>query len=164
MISLDSELAGFIQSEGVAMHAASRDGKNVPSLARALGCRVSPDRTRVTIFLLASHSASMLADYAANRHIALVVTLPSTHRTVQLKGEDAAVEPLREGDLALVARHRDGFVRELTRLGYAASLPETLLAAARGDVVAVSFTVSAAFVQTPGPSAGTPLASAAATR
>lgn len=155
---IDPELAAFIQSGGVSMHAASRDAANVPNLSRALGCRVSEDRTRVTVFLLASHSGAMLADFRSNRAIAFAVTLPSTHRTVQLKGEDAALEPLQDDDHKRISMHREGFVRELTRLGYAASLPERLLSGARDDVVAVGFTVSAAFIQTPGPAAGTPLA------
>jgi hypothetical protein len=155
---IDAELASFIESGGVSMHAASRDAANVANLARPLACRVSADRTRVTVLLLASHAGAMLADYRSNRRIALVVTLPSTHRTVQLKGDDAAVEPLQDGDHALIARHREGFVRELTSLGYNGALAEILLAGARGDVVAVGFTVGAVFNQTPGPAAGTPLA------
>jgi hypothetical protein len=155
---IDAELASFIESGGVSMHAASRDAANVANLARPLGCRVSPDRTRVTVLLLASHAGAMLADFRANHRIALVVTLPSTHRTVQLKGDDAAIEPLHDGDHARVARHREGFVRELASLGYDGSLAEILLSGARGDLVAVGFTVGAVFNQTPGPAAGTPLA------
>ena len=156
-IALDPELVAFLQGP-VSMHAASRDAANVPNLSRALGCRVSADRTRVTVFLLASHSGQMLADYRANGRIAVVMSLPSTHRTVQLKGEDAMVEPLQDGDHILVARYREAFVKELSGLGYSPSLPELLWAGARGDVVAVAFTVTAAFIQTPGPTAGKPLA------
>jgi len=157
-VILDEELVAFLESDHVSMHAASRDAANVANLARPLGCRVSSDRSRVTAFLLASHAGAMLADYRANGAIALVVTLPSTHRTVQLKGQDAAVEPLRDDDHARIARHREGFVRELTSLGYEGSLPGMLLAGAREDIVAVGFTVCAAFIQPPGPAAGTPFA------
>jgi hypothetical protein len=156
-VALDDELVAFMDG-GVSIHAASRDAAHVADLSRALACRVSRDRTRVTVFLLASHSGSMLADYRANGAIAVVITLPSTHRTVQLKGEDAAVAPLEEGDHILIARYREAFAKELVSLGYEASLPGLLLAGARGDVVAVGFTVSAAFIQTPGPAAGLPLA------
>jgi hypothetical protein len=156
-IVLDPEVAAFLEG-GVSIHAASRDAQHVPNLSRALGCRVSRDRTRVTVFLLASHSGSMLADYRANGGIAVVFSLPSTHRTIQLKGDDAAVEPLQEGDHILIARNREGFVRDLTSVGYPACLPEMLVAGSRGDVVAVGFTVCAAFIQTPGPAAGSPLA------
>src|SRR6476469_7906872 len=132
---------------GVSMHAASRDGDKVANLSRPVGSRVSADRTRVTVFLLASHSGAMLADFRANGRIALVISQPSTHRTIQLKGEDAAVEPLQEKDYVLIARMREAFVRELGSIGYATTLPSTLLEATRGDVVAVGFTVCAAFLQ-----------------
>ena len=155
-IALDPELVAFLQGP-VSMHAASRDAANLPSLSRVLGSRVSADRTRVTVFLLASHSGQMLADFRANGLVAVVMSLPSTHRTVQLKGRDAALEPLQDGDHILIARYREAFVKELTGLGYSPSLPDLLWAGARGDVVAVTFTVSAAFIQTPGPTAGTPL-------
>ena len=156
MPTLDEELAAFLQS-GLSMHAASRDAGNVANLSRGLGCRVSPDRTRVTVFLLASHSGAMLADFRANGQVAVVFSKPSTHRTVQLKGADAAVEPLQDGDHILIAKQHEGFVRELVSLGYMAALPDTLLAGTRGDILAVGFTVAAAFIQTPGPTAGTAL-------
>lgn len=155
--TLSPELAGFMQS-GVSMHAASRNADNVASLSRPLGCRVSPDHTRVTIFILASHSGEMLASFRDNGRIAVVFSQPSTHRTIQVKGADAAVEPLQAGDEAIVSRHREAFVKELCGLGYEASLPSLLLAGMRGDIVAVSFTVDAVFIQTPGPTAGTALA------
>ena len=156
-IALEPELVAFTEG-GVSLHAASRDADNVAQLSRPLGCRISDDRTRVTVFLLASHAGAMLADYRANGQIAVVITLPSSHRTVQLKGTDAAIEPLQDGDHILIARHREKFVAELQGMGYNAALGDKLLAGMRGDVVAVSFTVTAAFIQTPGPSAGTPIA------
>ncbi len=155
---IDAELAAFIEG-GVSILAASRDARCVPNLARALGCRVAPGRRRVTLFLLASKSAPLLADFRANGAIAVVFSQPSSHRTVQLKGTDAGIAAVDEADAVRIARNREAFVRELTSMGYDASLPATLLAGARGDVVAVAFTVSAAFVQTPGPAAGTPLKS-----
>ncbi len=156
-MALDPELADFLY-EGVTVHAASRDAGNVANLSRALGCRFSHDMKRLTVFVLASHSGAMLADYRANGHIAVVISKPSSHRTIQLKGTDAAVVPMREDDHVLIARQRDAFIKELTDLGYRAALPKTLLSGARGDVVAVGFTICAAFSQTPGPAAGTPLA------
>jgi hypothetical protein len=75
---------------------ASRDAAHVPSVARALGCRVSPDRQHVAVFLLASQSATLLRDLRETGAIAAVFSQPSTHRTIQLKGSDAllgAIEP-----------------------------------------------------------------------
>lgn len=155
-IALDAELAAFIQGP-VSLHAASRDARNVPNIARALGCRVGADGRRVTIFLQASHGATMLADFRDNGAIAVVASRPTTHRTVQIKGRDAAIEALQDDDAVRIARYREGFERELVALGYAVSLPRALLAGPRSDFVAVSFAVVAAFEQTPGPGAGAAL-------
>jgi hypothetical protein len=156
-IALDAALAAFVQG-GVSLHAASRNAGNVPNLARALGCRVTPDGHRVTVFLQASHCATMLADFRDNGAIALVASQPSTHRTVQLKGRDATLEPLRDDDAVRIARYREAFEGELTSMGYAPQLPRAILAGPRSDFVAVAFTIAAAFEQTPGPGAGTALA------
>ena len=155
-VALDPEIVRFMAG-GISMHAASRDAGCVANLSRPLGIRVSDDRTRVTVFLLASHSGAMLANFRENGRIAVVVTQPSTHRTIQLKGEDAAVEPLQEGDHILIARKREAFARELEGMGYRRELALTLLEGARGDIIAVGFTITAAFIQTPGPTAGQPL-------
>ena len=155
---LDADLARFLTEGGVSMHASSCNAEGVSSLSRGLGCRVSKDRARVTVFLLASHSREMLADWRANGRIALVVTMPHSHRTVQLKGGDAAPEPLADGDRGLIAAYRAAFVKELAGIGYDPELPRLLVAGGDDDVVAVGFTVGAAFNQTPGPAAGQPVA------
>lgn len=154
---IDEELAGFLQS-GLGVHAASRDAAGVPCLMRGIGCRVSPDRRRVTIFLLASQCGRLLADFAANGAIAFVASLPSTHRTVQLKGTDARAGAPLPDDEALVARQRAAFADQLVRAGYAPEVARTLVGGDWDDVVAVTFTPTAAFAQTPGPGAGNPLA------
>ena len=156
---LDEELAAFIQRGEISIHAASRNAALESNLSRALGCRVAPGRRRVTIFLLASQSGAILADFRANGAIAAVFSQPSTHRTVQLKGTDAAVEAVEEGDAARIARHREAFASELASIGFPEALPRALLAGARADVVAVGFTPLEAFQQTPGPTAGTPIRS-----
>lgn len=153
---IDEELARFLQG-GVSMHAASRGADLVPRLARALGCRVSPDRRAVTVLLLASQARGMLEDFAANGRIAVVYSLPRSHRSVQLKGHDARVERPAAGDARLVEDYRQAFVDELSFLQYDPSLPRTLLSGAADDLVAVTFTPCQAYVQTPGPGAGAAL-------
>jgi hypothetical protein len=150
---LDEEHAAFIQS-GVSMLAASRDATNAPKLARALGCRVSPDRRRVAVFLAASQAVEVLAAIRATGTVAVGFNLPSTHRSLQLKGTDAVVSPLEAGDLEIAARYAAAFVDDIQLLGYDARLGRALLASEPAELVAVGFTPSSAFVQTPGPRAG----------
>lgn len=153
---LDAELTAFVQG-GVSIIAASRDQANLPAIARAAGCRVSPDRRQVTILLAASQSAALLADISSTRTIAVVFSQPSTHRTIQLKGIDAAQASLQDGDRDLISAYTRAFAEELAPLGYRAEQVQALLWGAPDDYVAVSFSVSTAFTQTPGPRAGEPL-------
>src|SRR5262249_36012579 len=153
---LDKDHAAFIQS-GVSINAASSGAGNVPAVARALGCRLSPDRKRVTVFLAASRSAALLEAIAARGRIAVLFSQPTTHRTTQLKGSDAVRAGVEDGDWALIERCAHGFGADLAAAGYGGGLAGLLLDAELADVVAVSFSPSAAFNQTPGPGAGSPL-------
>jgi hypothetical protein len=150
---LDEEHAAFLQG-GVSMLAASRDPANAPKLARALGCRVAPDRRRVTVFLAAYQAAEVLAAIRTTGTIAVGFNLPSTHRSLQLKGTDAVVSALEPGDLEIAARYVAAFVADIRLLGYEERLGRALLAFEPAELVAVGFTPSLAFVQTPGPRAG----------
>jgi hypothetical protein len=150
---LDEANAAFIRS-GVMVSVASRDAHQVPSVTRALGCRVAPDRRRVTAFLARSQCATLLRDLRDTRAIAAVFSQPSTHRTIQLKGTDAVLGPPEPGDTALIEANRVALVREMAALGYTEVLVRTILAYEPADLVAVTFTPTSAFAQTPGPQAG----------
>jgi len=150
---LDEDHAAFIQS-GVSILAASRDAANAPKLARAIGCRVSPDRRRVTVFVAAFQAAALIESLRATGAIAVGFNLPSTHRAFQLKGTDATVGSLDRGDLEIAVRYVEAFVADIALLGYSEPIGRALLAFDPAELLAISFTPSAAFVQTPGPRAG----------
>lgn len=150
---LDEANAAFIRC-GVMVSVASRDARHVASVARALGCRVAPDRRRVTAFLLASQSEMLLRDLRDTGTIAVVFSQPSTHRTIQLKGTDAEVGPVAAGDTALIDANAAALIDDVAVLGYQEAFGRTFLAYEPHDLVAVTFTPSAAFAQTPGPQAG----------
>jgi len=152
-IALEPELVAFTEG-GVSLHAASRDANNVAQLSRPLGCRISDDRTRVTVFLLASHSGAMLADYRANGQIAVVITLPSSHRTVQLKAAAATYRIATENDEPILAAYLASMEREVQRVGYPSRVTRAMLAHRIEDLVAVTFSPEQVFEQTPGPRAG----------
>lgn len=157
-IILDAEHAAFICG-GVSINAASGHPGALPSLARSIACRVSADRRSVTLLFASTPAAALLDDIRRSATIAAVFSQPSTHRTLQLKGRDARVVPAEPGDAALSRNYADALVVELSPLGHPAQIVRALLAHDTDDVVAVQFTPSSAFSQTPGPSAGTPLSS-----
>ena len=156
---LDEALAAFLQT-GVSINVGSRSAGNVPMLARANGCRVAADRRTVTVLLAGAKSAALLDAVRASGAIAAVFSEPPTHRTIQLKGTDATVGAATEEDRTLSARYLDAFARVLAPLGYPEPVFRALLWADPADLVAVTFTPSAAFDQTPGPRAGAPLPAA----
>jgi hypothetical protein len=154
---LDGDSAAFIQT-GVSIVAASRDASHVPSIARVSGCRVSADRRAVTIFAPRSQAAQLLADLESAGRIAVVFSRPSTHRTLQLKGDDARVRAATTAEAAYVETYVEAFAREVATLGHTSEQARTLLTIRPDDLCAIDFTPNAAFEQTPGPKAGSPLA------
>jgi hypothetical protein len=147
-------------SRPISIIVGSRDARQRPHLMRAVGCRLAADRRRLTIFMPQGSGQAVLQDLRDNGQIAVVFSEPSSHRTLQLKGSDATVSPCAPEDAAEVEAYLQGFVEEIGQLGFAAEVAHTML---RHDdaLVAVHFTVGAAFEQTPGPVAGEPLAPAA---
>lgn len=153
---IDADHAAFMQG-GVGISVAACDADRIPTLARATGCRVSPDRRRITIFISASQAAPVLRCVRENGAIAVVFSEPPTHRTVQVKGRDAAVSDLEDDDLQRIAAYLDAFSRQLAPLGHRDMLVRMLLTRPASDLVRLSFTPAEAFSQTPGPNAGEPL-------
>jgi len=154
--AFDEAHAALMES-GVSIHVASCGPANVPSVARALGCRIAPDRHRVTIFVSVAQAPDLVADLRASRMAAVVFSRPSTHQTIQVKGDDATVGALADGDLARIAAYSDALVRDLQALGYSEAFGRALIDCDAADLIAVAFTPKTAFQQTPGPKAGAPL-------
>ena len=153
---LDAARADFI-THHVAMNVASCSAARVPSVVRAHGCRVSPDRRRVTVFVSVPRAAKVIDDLRAGSCIAVVFTLPHTHETLQLKAARADVVPLAPGDAACIRAYVESLVEELCRVGFKETLGRAVMSSADEESVGLSFEPTAAFVQTPGPKAGSRL-------
>jgi len=150
---LDAARAVFI-THRVSMGVASCSAERVPSLARALGCRVSADRRQVTVFVSVPRAAAVLRDLSAGGAIAVVFSLPRTHETLQLKGARASIVPLDDSDRARMAAYVESFMEEIRHVGYKDSFTHALVSGLDDECVGVMFEPTAAFVQTPGPNAG----------
>jgi hypothetical protein len=155
-VFLDEAQAQFI-TRRVAINLASCDATRTPSVSRAFGCRVSPDRREVTVFLAVPYATAVLADLRRGAAVAVVFTLPSTHETLQLKGAGAKVVPLADGDRELMRAYGKSFHDELDVVGHHDPFASAIVAGVEEEAVGVSFTLTAAFEQTPGPNAGRPL-------
>jgi hypothetical protein len=146
-----------LMARRVSIIVGSRDATLRPHVMRAVGCRLSADRRRVTLLMPQHSSREVLNDLRDNGQIAVVFSEPSTHHTLQLKGSDAVVAPCGGDDTALAEHYLQGFVDEIGQLGFTAQVAHGILGH-DNDLIAVHFTVAAAFEQTPGPAAGQTLA------
>jgi len=141
---------------GVSILVASRDRDLKPVLARACGCIAGNDGS-VSVFVPRQRAASLLDAVAVTGTIAVVFSEPSTHRTIQLKADDARVLRSVRGQDATCDRYRRLFARELERLGYSSVMAKSLVDDASGPVSGIRFTPASTYDQTPGPHAGEPL-------
>lgn len=142
----------------VSIIVASRDREHRPHLMRAIGWRLSADRRRISVLMTARTSVPVIDDVRDNGAIAVVFSEPTTHHSVQLKGRAAVVEPTIPGDDELLETYAERLTEELGQLGFAPAFVRALLDRSESEVVAVTFTPTHAFEQTPGPRAGRPLA------
>ena len=147
---------------GVSVIVSSRDAALRPSLMRAVGSRIHADGSEITVYLARSQSAQLLQDLAASGRIAVVFSSPSSHRSVQVKGTGINGRAATADDLPVLRRYLQAMEVEICSIGYRLELVRAMLAFELEDLVAISFTPTHAFDQTPGPRAGRPIAQQAA--
>jgi hypothetical protein len=153
---IDRDVIAFLDGRRVAVSIASRSEHCIPSVTRALGYRISADAGEFAIFV-PRQAERVLADLRTTAQAAVVFTEPSTHKSVQVKGSDARITPLEEGDWPVISAYADDLVAEICPLGYAEPLIRKIVECTPQQVLAVRFAPTAAFGQTPGPRAGAAL-------
>ena len=80
-----------------------------------------------------------------------------SHDSVR-RATDASVVPMTATDSARLPAYADAMVAQMALCGFSEAYARTAWGMSPGELVAVTFTPVAAFVQTPGPRAGAPLA------
>jgi hypothetical protein len=153
-MTLDDEVASFLMG-GVSISVASRSSDMLPSVARCKGCIVKREpTTRLRILLSASQAGDILRDVEATHTISATFSMPTTHRTLQFKGTDARVTSLETDEAQAVVDYVKNFGTVLiTGIGIQPEFVAAFLASP-ADEVAIEFTPTDSFLQTPGPRAG----------
>lgn len=152
-MQFDDDMAAFVTG-GVSITLASRNAALVPSLSRGKGCRVfRGPPVRLRVFVSSAQAGDFLNDIRAIGAISATFTRPETHRTLQFKGTDARVDAMNDEDRATLAAARESFAAAIRPLGFSEAFTHAFLGS-DGDEVAIEFTLSDAFRQTPGPGAG----------
>jgi hypothetical protein len=155
---IDDETAEFIQ-HFVSINVASRNLDYRPAVARAAGCRIDEDRTHLTVYVDQSSNRQLLENLRANGCLAVVFSRPSSHRTIQFKGNDATLEKVNEADLQQIRDYLETFRQELRDIGFPEPFYQAILPPAAHSYVGIRFSAERAYSQTPGPDAGKKLSS-----
>lgn len=142
---------------GLSINAASRDLRFIPSISKALACRMLPEMQEVRIFVDAAQASRLLADVASCQRIAVTFSLPSSHRTIQIKGNSAKQIAPEAGDLDYTQRYIQRISLDLQTLGYPAALVARYLHLDPEQLTVISFQPDSIFEQSPGEKAGEPM-------
>ena len=153
---LDSDNSTFIQT-GVSISVAASRQDRLPSMSRGMGCKVLDGGKKLAVFLRRSQSTDLLENIRCSGKVANVFSLPSSNRTLQLKGVDAQVLPFDPADLPIVENHISDFLQEVLPVGLPEAVVRALFSYTVDDLVTLVYSPCAAFSQTPGPRAGEPL-------
>lgn len=153
---LSDSTVAFIQRE-VAIDVASRSSNLRPSACRGFACRVAPDRQRLTIFVRRTEAAQLLQDVLGQDVIAVVFCLPESEIALQIKGRGISLSAATPEEALSVHDYRQRFVEGIVKLGFNRDFGLAYMATDEGQLVAVSFTPTEVFEQTPGPLAGQPM-------
>ncbi len=152
---ITKELAEFCQS-GVSIVLGSQTRSGGPLVARGLACRIDAEGT-MRIILREPSNRGLIAAVIAGAAIAVTFTKPETHRSIQVKAPRAALVPITCEDGPATVTQTAHFSAELIDVGYTKELALHYSAYEPFDLCAIQFMPETAFVQTPGPSAGSAL-------
>lgn len=147
---LSDEIRHFIVSP-VMIIVGTRDKANRPSIGRAVGARIV-DEESIDILLSAWQWPDTIANLAANGQAAITFARPSDYVSYQLKGT-AHLRAAEPTDWELSRRYQAGIFALFDGLGLPADMVSPWLA--ERELTVARLNVGEAYVQTPGPKAGT---------
>jgi len=136
---------------GVSILVGTRDASLMPECTRAWGIQVASRRNAVTILLSETFAGKTIDNLRTNGLIAVTCTRPTDHITCQLKGTVRTITATTAAEREHCRKWHREFVAELKAIGVPEQLPEAWIVE---PTLAVEFSVSAVFDQTPGPGAG----------
>lgn len=151
---ISDDVLSFLRG-GKSLVIGTRDRDLLAESGRAVGLRVADeDRQHVSVFLPGPGGDRTLANLRDNGRIAIGLSHPPDHRSLQLKGRVVTLTQASDEDLAFVR----GYIAELAQVLDVVGLPARVVARVnylpcfRADV-----RVEEIYLQTPGPDAGSVL-------
>jgi hypothetical protein len=139
---------------GVSTRVAACTPEGRPEISRGLAVEVLADG-RIELLLPRDAGERVLDAIRRTGHVAAVLSLPLTHRTLHIKGRDAEVGDAGPAQAASLERCREAFLAQITPLGFSrGQLMALWYGVDVSELGVVRFAISGAWDQTPGPGAG----------
>ena len=136
---------------GTSVLVATVDRHGMPACCRAIAVTSNDDLASVTTYVPVATSQTIIANIAISHRMAVVVTHPVEHSSVQLKGLTSAARLARDDEAPLMNLRLEQFADVLHSLG----IPRRVTrAVAHWPVFAIEMRVEEIYEQTPGPRAG----------
>lgn len=139
---------------GTSILLAAVDQKGVPSCCRGIAVHSEDGFRTMTVYVPMATSRETIASIAATRRLAVSVTQPLDHHSVQLKGTTTNVRLAQNEEQQLVERRLFEFADVLHEIGLPRRIARTIT---HWPAFAIEMRVDQVFEQTPGPKAGVPL-------
>ncbi len=153
--SLTAAMAEFCQS-GTSVVLASCDGAPSPVIGRGVACRLAAEGP-MRVVLRNSSNGVLQKALGRGAGLAVTFTQPTTHFSLQLKSPSASIVPVDALDVPAAHAQAARFRQELMAVGYSESFAAAYCGFEPHDLLTITFTPGQAFLQTPGPSAGSVL-------
>lgn len=147
-------IQAFLQ-KNLAIDAAITNASGQPLLARGLAAKIVGHQ--LLVFIDRQLGKALLDQIAQNQNIAIALCWPTAEEAIQIKGQFDCFAPVTNNDLALIKKHCDGFVDDVSQNGYERTILQAYKHFEPDNIVALALTPSAIFVQTPGAQAGSSL-------
>jgi hypothetical protein len=149
---ISQEIASFIQSGvSIIVGVVGADGR--ARAGRALASRVMEGGIIRLIYPEEGNSVVTAAAQSGGQ-IAVTFSAPLSHRTIQIKGVNCRTEALGPEDRISADFQSDVFAAVLIGIGYPSAFVSAFCDYRATPLSVLSFSVRAAFEQTPGPGAG----------
>jgi hypothetical protein len=144
----------WIHEAGTSVLVGTAGAGAVPACCRGIAIRIDPDCRRATAFVPVATSRDVIANAAATKRAAFVVTRPIEHSSIQMKGTVETIRLATDAEEPFVRQALEEFAGVLDTIGMPKRLTRALT---YWPAFAIELTVSELYDQTPGPRAGTPL-------
>jgi hypothetical protein len=147
---VDADVAAFLR-QGVAVVAATRDGELRPEITRCWAPELSADGCSLRICMSVGPGSKTISNLEQNGELAATFTLPTTYRSVQVKGTLRELAEPTPQELARVEQHIEAFVDQAEQVGVPRIIGSRF---AEPPFMAVTIEIHELYDQTPGAGAG----------